>query len=238
MDTRASLYIYYHDRVRFIQFLHTRSCRHQSSKLAKGNTNIPPMVIIQVQQFHSSIVRCPTRSRPTTPNTNTSDHHEPKQEINATSYLDTSERPLHQLPRSGPSGSTGSSIILPSSTRLRRRSKGNPCMVCKTGRAPTAIVVFAFTFWTEGETGDLSLLSESPHLRQKGIQRPCTRAWERRCWHSGMLLTASLGLAIIVFAYTSGLKSTAGRLSIFLASSCFKQTGIQRPCTKACERRC
>jgi hypothetical protein len=87
--------------------------------------------------------------------------------------------------RSRFSRSAGYSINLPASTRLRRRSNGKPCIVCKTGRAPTAIVVPAQVLELGKGAGELSISFGSPHLKQKGIRRLCTTTWERRCRHVG-----------------------------------------------------
>lgn len=145
------------------------------------------------------------------------------------SCLGPSKKNPSSITRSDSSGSAIYSISLPASTRLRRRSKGKPCMVCKTGRAPTPIVVFAIATSLGVTAGKSSLFFASPHLTQKGTQRPCTRAWERRCRHVGSLFIASVGPATAVSVYTFWLTATAGKLSIFLASSSSKQKGIQRP---------
>jgi hypothetical protein len=94
--------------------------------------------------------------------------------------------------------STDHSISLPASTRLRRRSNGKPCMVFKRGRAPTAIVAFASVFWPEEVKIASSLLFGSPHLEQKGMKRPCTMAWERRCGQRGLSFAADAELALTV----------------------------------------
>jgi hypothetical protein len=71
-------------------------------------------------------------------------------------------------------------------------------MVSNAERAPTAIVVSASAFWLGATADESSPFLGPPHRKQKGIQCPCTRAWERRCWHIGVLLIASASLA---FAY-------------------------------------
>jgi hypothetical protein len=144
--------------------------------------------------------------------------------------------------RSRSSRSAGYSINLPASTRLRRRSNGKPCIVCKTGRAPTAIVVPAQVLELGKGAGELSISFGSPHLKQKGIRRLCTTTWERRCRHVGSWTTASPGLAWRddVVGWWQRAVSRPGGVWVGCVSGSpdLTQNGIQRPCTKAWERRC
>lgn len=134
------------------------------------------------------------------------------------------------------------SINLLASTRLRRRSYGKPCVVCKIGRAPTAIVIPAQLLGVGKEAGESSVSFGSPQLKQKGIKRPCTRALERRYRHVGSLLTDSAG-----FTFRDGVVGWPQRAVLQLGGVWFgcvsgspdlTQNGTQRPCTKAWERGC
>jgi hypothetical protein len=115
-------------------------------------------------------------------------------------------------------------------------------MVCRTGRAPTAIVFFAHVLELGREAGEVSISFGSPHLTQKGIRRPCTTAWERRCRHVGSLPTTSAGLACRdgVVSWSQRAVPRPGGVLVGCVSGSLDltQTGIQRPCTKACVRRC
>ena len=118
-------------------------------------------------------------------------------------------------------------------------------MVCSIGITCTAVVVFAYASWLEGTAAGFSIFSSSSHLKQMEIQRPCTRAWERWCWHLGWLTTTSAGLmsrdGTVSWLLSAGafwLEATAGDSSLPFASPHLKQKGTKRPCTRAWERRC
>lgn len=59
IDTRASLNIDNHDRVRLIQFFHTISCRHQSSKRAQSDNilSLWPSSKLNVSIFTSQVTK-------------------------------------------------------------------------------------------------------------------------------------------------------------------------------------
>jgi hypothetical protein len=115
-------------------------------------------------------------------------------------------------------------------------------MVCKTGRAPIAVVFFAHVIELGRGAGGSSISFGSPHLTQKGIRRPCTTAWERQCRHVGSLPTAGAGLAFRDGVVSWSLRAVSRPGGVWVGcvsgSPDLKQYKIQRPCRKAWERRC